>query len=233
MTKDRAELEKRLGYHFKDKGLLTLALTHASTRGEGEVGSDNERLEFLGDRVLGLVVAESLLEKFPGESEGELARRFNRLVKKDTCAEVAVEMDLGPHLILSESEQATGGRKKRSILANACEAVLGAAFLDGGYQAAACLVRRFWEGRMSGATTAHLDPKSALQEWAQSQGLSLPRYAEISREGPDHAPRFTAEVRVAGLTPAQGSGGSKRASESAAARALLIREGVWEKGPDE
>lgn len=221
------DLEKLLGHRFKNQQLLELALTHASMRGGQAKRSDNERLEFIGDRVLGLAVAELLNEHFPTANEGELARRYNRLVRGETCAKVARALGLGPHLILSDSEAGSGGRAKGTILADAMEALLGAIFLDAGFDTARAAVRRLWACQSEELnTTARPDAKSALQEWAQGQGLELPKYIEIARKGPDHAPRFTSEVRIPGREPARGEGASKRSAEQAAARALLEREGV-------
>ena len=221
------DLEKALGHRFKNQQLLEIALTHASMRGGKGQRSDNERLEFIGDRVLGLAIAEVLSERFPAASEGELARRYNRLVRGEACARVARALGLGPFLILSDSESGSGGRAKGTILADAMEALLGAIFLDAGFDAARGAVRRLWEPQAHDQpTAAGPDAKSALQEWAQGQGLALPQYVEVERLGPDHAPRFTSEVRIDGRPPARGEGASKRAAEQAAARALLEREGV-------
>lgn len=220
-----SELEKALGHRFKDQELVTRALTHSSTRGNGS-RDDNERLEFLGDRVLGLAMAGALIEAFPTAVEGDLARRFNHLVKRETCAAMARSIELGRHLILSDSEASSGGRDKDTILADAVEALLGAAYLDAGFDKANAMVLKLWHSCLAGQPHAVADPKSALQEWAQGRGLALPRYVEISRSGPDHAPRFVSEVRIAGVKPAQGTGTSKRAAEQAAASAMLAREGV-------
>lgn len=221
------ELEKALGHRFKNQQLIEVALTHASMRGGKSQKSDNERLEFIGDRVLGLVMAEALIEQFPVASEGELARRFNRLVRGEACARVARSIGIGPHLILSDSEAGSGGRAKATILADAMEAILGAVFLDAGFEAARGVVRQLWGSQYDQQpTSAGPDAKSALQEWAQGKGLALPEYIEVSRKGPDHAPRFTSEVRIVGCAPARGEGASKRSAEQAAARALLEREGV-------
>lgn len=222
------DLEAALGYKFKGEPTLERALTHASVRsGSKTARADNERLEFVGDRVLGLAIAEMLSEAFPEASEGELARRFNRLVRGETCARVARRIGLGTSLILSDSEAVSGGRNKETILADAIEAVLGAIFLDGGFEKARAVVRALWADQIEHTPQVAADPKSALQEWSQGQGLELPLYVEVSRKGPDHAPRFTSEVRISGLSPARGEGASKRAAEQAAASALLSREGVW------
>lgn len=223
------DLEARLGYTFTDRALLKKALTHASVRQASAKRRDNERLEFLGDRVLGLAIAELLSEVYTTATEGELARHFNRLVRGGTCAEVARSLDLGPALVLSESEAGSGGRDKETILADACEALLGAVFLEAGYTVARQVVRQLWMPKLDGEPVATADAKSALQEWAQGQGLSLPSYTEVAREGPDHAPRFTSEVRIKGRKPARGEGASKRAAEQAAAASLLAREGVWKQ----
>ena len=218
---------ERLGFAFKDRALVELALTHASARPSLKPNEDNERLEFLGDRVLGLAIAELLTQTFPESSEGELARRYNQLVRAETCAEIAKEWELGQLILMSGGEAESGGRSKKTILANACEAVLGAIFIEGGYQAARDVVFRFWASELASLDLAVPDAKSILQEWAQGRRLSLPRYVEIAREGPDHKPRFTAEVQIDGIAPERGHGANKRAAEQAAALAMLLREGVW------
>lgn len=223
-----AQLFERLGHAFKNRSLIELALTHASARPSLKPNEDNERLEFLGDRVLGLAIAELLTASFPEASEGELARRYNQLVRAETCAEIAQDWELGKLILMSGGEAESGGRGKKTILANACEAVLGAVFIDGGYAAARDIVHRFWAAELSGYGLATPDAKSVLQEWAQGRRLSLPRYIEIAREGPDHAPRFTAEVQIDGVAPERGHGANKRAAEQAAALAMLLREGVWQ-----
>jgi len=221
-------LFERLGYAFNDRSLVELALTHASARPSLKPNEDNERLEFLGDRVLGLAVAELLTASFPEASEGELARRFNQLVRAETCAEVAQRWELGKLIVMSGGEAESGGRAKKTILANACEAVLGAIFIDGGYEPARDVVHRFWAAELSSLDLAVPDAKSILQEWAQGRHLPLPHYIEVSREGPDHKPRFTSEVQIDGVAPERGHGANKRAAEQAAALAMLLREGVWQ-----
>jgi ribonuclease-3 len=225
---DLDHLVALLGYTFKSRPLLKLALTHASARAASKPTEDNERLEFLGDRVLGLAIAELLMQKFPEASEGELARWYNYLVRAETCAEVALDWDLGRFIAMSGGEAGSGGRAKKTILANTCEALLGAAFMDGGYEPSRELVHRFWESRIIGLEEAAPDAKSVLQEWAQARRLPLPRYLEVGREGPDHAPRFTSEVQIEGIAPERGEGANKRAAEQAAASAMLFREGVWQ-----
>jgi len=224
------EIEARIGHRFKERALLKSALPHASVRQAPAKRRDNERPEFLGDRVLGLAIAELLGEVYPAASEGELARLYNRLVRGGTCADVARDLELGAALVLSESEDGSGGRNKETILADACEALLGAIFLDAGYRKAREVVRAHWRGRLDASPVEAADAKSALQEWAQGRGLDLPQYTEVAREGPDHAPRFTAEVRIKSKRPARGHGASKRAAEQAAAAAFLAREGLWNRG---
>lgn len=221
-------LAERLGHTFKSPALLRLALTHASARPGSKSNEDNERLEFLGDRVLGLAIAQLLSERFPQASEGELARWFNHLVRTETCADAAQSWQLGDFILMSGGEAGSGGRRKKTILADACEAVLGAVFSDAGYEAAQEIVWRTWAPYMAALNDAAADAKSVLQEWAQGRQLPLPSYIEVAREGPDHAPRFTAEVRVEGVAPERGEGANKRQAEQAAALAMLLREGVWQ-----
>lgn len=220
-----AAVEKSLGYRFQDRDLMKRALTHASVKAGGALGN-NERLEFLGDRVLGLVIAELLWRTHPADREGDLARKYNRLVRRETCARVARTIALGDHLILSESENASGGRDKDTILADAMEALLGAVFLDGGFERARAVVTTLWSDVAADGGPVAADPKSALQEWAQGRGLPLPSYHEISREGPDHSPVFVAEVRIEGVEPARGQGPSKRQAEQIAAHVMLERIGI-------
>ena len=224
------ELEKKLGYKFKNEKLLERALTHSSYRGQGKSCEDNERLEFIGDRVLGLAIVELLDTAYPRAKEGELARRLNKLVRGEACAKVGRQIGLGEFLILSESEAGSGGRAKATILADATEAVLGAVFLDAGYNKARSVVLKLWEGLDDKQAKAVADPKSTLQEWAQGWGLALPRYVQVARRGPDHAPVFVCEVKITGRRPARGEGASKRAAEQAAATLLLEREGVSKRG---
>jgi ribonuclease-3 len=226
------DLCARLGHDFSDPSLLNLALTHASARAGARPQEDNERLEFLGDRVLGLAIAELLANFFPKAHEGELARWYNHLVRAETCAEIAQEWQLGTFILMSGGEAGSGGRNKKTILANTCEAVLGAVFADGGYDAARAVVHHFWKPQLDMLELAAPDAKSLLQEWAQGRRLPLPRYLEVAREGPDHAPRFTAEVQIDGVAPERGTGANKRAAEQAAALAMLLREGVWQAPPD-
>jgi ribonuclease III len=226
------QLSHRLGHRFADRSVLRLALTHASARAVAKADEDNERLEFLGDRVLGLAIAELLINSFPEASEGELARWLNHLVRANTCAEVAQDWELGGFLVMSGGEAGSGGREKTTILANACEAVLGAIFVDAGYDAAKQVVHRFWTAHFDELDINAADAKSVLQEWAQGRRLPLPRYMEVAREGPDHAPLFTAEVQIEGIAPGRGTGTNKRAAEQAAALEVLVREGIWQTEVD-
>ena len=222
----RRELEQKTGYAFADKMLLDGALTHISAlSGKNRVGS-YQRLEFLGDHVLGLVVSDLLFRGFPNADEGELSRRLADLVRKETCAEVARSIDLGAAIKLGVSEANAGGRQRVAILADVCEALIGAVFLDGGYQSAVAVVEQLWGERLRTPASPVRDPKTALQEWAQARGLPTPSYREIGRTGPHHDPEFRVAVLLPELLPAEGLGRSKRAAEQAAAAALLSREGV-------
>ena len=220
------QLEERIGYDFADKDLLESALTHISAlSGRSRAGS-YQRLEFLGDHVLGLIVSEMLFREFPTADEGELSRRLADMVRKETCADIARSIDLGTVIRLGVSESNSGGRKRIAILADVCESVIGAVFLDGGYEAAKDLVDRLWGERMRQPQKPLRDPKTVLQEWAQARGLPTPSYREVERTGPHHNPEFRVEVVLPTLDPAEGMGRSKRAAEQAAAAALLSREGV-------
>jgi len=222
-----AELERSLGHVFSEPRRLAQALTHASASGVSAKVKDNERYEFLGDRVLGLLTAERLLQLYPEAAEGDLSPRFHTLVDKAACARAARRMGVGPALRLSPGETRSGGRDKDTILADACEAVMAALYLDGGLDAARQAFDRFWGEELAHpASLTAKDPKSALQEWAQSMGRSLPSYVVVSRAGPDHAPRFTVEVGVDGVEPLRAEGRSRQEAEKAAAAAMLKREGL-------
>ena len=221
-----AALEERIGYRFADASLLDCALTHISALSSRNRAGSYQRLEFLGDHVLGLIISEMLYRAFPKANEGELSRRLADLVRKDACADVARAIDLGTALRLGASEANTGGRLKSAILADVCEAVVGAVYLDGGYPAAAGLVERLWGERLRTPMRPVRDAKTVLQEWAQARGLPTPVYREVARTGPHHDPEFRVAVDLPELTPAEGMGRSKRAAEQAAAAAMLSREGV-------
>jgi ribonuclease-3 len=231
---DLRQLQERIGYRFRNIHHLHVALTHASANFGKPGAPDYERLEFLGDRVLGLAIAQHLYNAFPDAPEGELARRFNSLVRKEACAEVAEELGLGVYIILGDSEALAGGRRKSTILADICEAILGAVYVDGGWEPAEALIGRCWYARAAELAAAPVDAKTALQEWVQgSSACALPRYGLIENRGSDHEPSFVYEVRVEGLEPARGVGRSRRAAEQAAALALLRREGVWKNDDDD
>ena len=237
MTRRRApgiaELEAAIGHAFADRSLIATALTHVSALPEGgERVASYQRLEFLGDRVLGLTIADLLFRRFPGAEEGELSRRLAGLVRKETCAEVAREWNIGPHLRLGPGEAQSGGRRKEAILGDVAEAILGAVFVDAGFEAARALVERAFGSRLEAPARRLRDAKTGLQEWAQAKGLPTPTYEIVAREGPDHAPRFTVRALVEGLTPADGEGGSRRAAEMAAAETMLRREGAWRDGDE-
>jgi ribonuclease III len=220
-------LEERIGYRFADGAMLECALTHISAlKGARNRAGSYQRLEFLGDHVLGLVISDMLYRTYPKADEGELSRRLADLVRKETCAEIARTIDLGPAIRVGSSEANAGARSRLAILADVCEAVIGAVYLDGGYKAAEELVERLWQVRMQATAQPPRDPKTVLQEWAQARGLPTPAYREVARSGPDHDPEFRVAVQLPAFAPAEGLGRSKRAAEQAAASAMLVREGV-------
>jgi ribonuclease-3 len=222
--RDLEGLERTLGHRFTDRALLQAALRHSSvapgarTRKQGD---HFERLEFLGDRVVGLAIADLLLARFPRESEGDLARRHAALVSRTTLAQLAEKIDLGPQLHLTRGEDETGGRSKPTVLADALEALVGAIYRDGGLEPARAFVARLYESELDGAGRPPRDPKTELQEWAQGKGLPLPSYRIVRTEGPAHQPSFRVEVSVRGEEPVVAEGTSKQAAERAAAAALL------------
>jgi len=207
--------------------MLDSALSHISAlKGARNRASSYQRLEFLGDHVLGLVISDMLFRAFPKADEGELSRRLADLVRKETCAEIARTIDLGAAIRLGSSEANAGGRTRPAILADVCEALIGAAYIDGGYPAAETLVQKLWEVRMQATAPPQRDPKTVLQEWAQGRGLPTPIYQEVGRTGPDHAPVFRVAVQLPNFAPAEGTARSKRAAEQLAAAAMLARERV-------
>jgi ribonuclease-3 len=219
-----AKLADILGHPFSRPALLTEALTHRSAvSAKAAERYGYERLEFLGDRVLGLIIASLLFKHYPAESEGQLARRFNALVQGETLATVSESIGIGDYLILAPSEEQAGGRANRSLLADACEAVIAALYLDGGLPAAEQFIARYWLPLLTAKARPRRDAKTRLQEWAQSRGLPLPIYQTIGREGPAHSPRFAVRVSVEGMGEAEGRGGSKRVAEQHAAGELLAR----------
>ncbi len=219
-------LSQSLGHRFNDIALLAEALRHSSDPDvlSGHAAS-NQRQEFLGDRVLGLVVAEWLLERYPDEAEGEIARRHADLVRRDALARAGRDIDLASFLSLSSGEDGAGGRQNPTLIADACEAVIAALYLDGGLDAAAAFIRKAWAEMIAEAPEPPVDAKTHLQEWAQARSLNLPNYTETGRQGPDHSPLFTIEAAIDGYPSVAGTGGSKRAAEQQAAAALLIKLG--------
>jgi ribonuclease-3 len=211
-------LSEKLGYQFKDEALLKRALTHAGAN----AARSNERLEFLGDRVLALVVSDTLYRRYPDEDEGALTRRVHSLVRWEACAKVGEEIGLWEHLLLTRSE-AAGGRSKGPILGSALEAVIAAIYLDGGMEPARAFIARWWEPMFADAGTDSRDAKTRLQEWSQGRGKGAPVYTLKEQEGPDHAPRFVVEAKVTGFDAALGVGGSKRQAEQDAAAKLLAQ----------
>ena len=219
LSADLRAFAGRVGHDFKKPDHLIRAVTHSSMSSAHR--DDNQRLEFLGDRVLGLVMAEALLRADPNATEGQLAPRFNALVRKETCADVARQIDLGAVLKLGRSEMKSGGRRKEALLADAMEAVIAAVYEDGGFETARAMVLRLWGDRIHQVEADARDAKTALQEWAQARGEVPPAYVEIARSGPDHSPQFTIEARLASGPAEQATAGSKRQAEQAAAAALL------------
>lgn len=213
--------QDRLGYRFVRPELLTEAVTHASI--SSATRSDNQRLEFLGDRVLGLVMAEALLEDDIGASEGKLAPRFNALVRKETCAEIALSLGLGKVLKLGRSEMMSGGRRKQALLGDAMEAVIAAVYRDGGFSAAKDLILNLWNTHIETVADDARDAKTALQEWAQARGLPPPSYVVVNRSGPDHAPLFTISAQLVNGSEQSATAGSKRQAEQNAAQDLLAQ----------
>ena len=227
-TRDLGALQERIGHRFAQLSLLEEALTHASgmSARKGRLRS-YQRLEFLGDRVLGLGIADLLLASYPKAQEGELSNRLAWLVRRETCADVAEEWGVGPNLHLGGGEVTSGARVNRTILSDACEAIVAAVFLDAGYAAARIVVEGAFGKRMEAAKRPPRDPKTLLQEWAQGQGYPLPVYDLVERTGPDHKPAFRLAVTVRPLEPAEGIGSNKRDAEQAAATSMLMRERVW------
>jgi ribonuclease III len=224
LSEDRIKAaQDAVGYKFKDAGLLVRALTHPSAVGNSvdAVRDSNQRLEFLGDRVLNLVIAERLMERRKTESEGELAPRLNRLVKKGACADAVRHLGLQEFILLSDGEEAAGGRARESTLGDVSEAIIGAIFQDGGLAPARKFIEKAWAPQFASAPAETKDPKTLLQEWAQGQALPLPDYDVLSRTGPDHEPLYEIEAKVEGRGSAVATGPSKREAERSAAALLL------------
>ncbi|MCJ9429180.1 ribonuclease III [Kordiimonas marina] len=219
MGKHDMTVEREIaGYRFDKVSLLEEALTHPSLSGT----HNYQRLEFLGDRVLGLVISTWLLEAYPSEAEGKLNRRFTALVRKETLAEMAQQLGIAAAIMLTPGAEAEGTRDKEAVQADACEAVIGAMYLDSGYRSAEKFIRKFWAPLMKDGPGIYKDSKTQLQEWCQARGLPLPVYKMAGREGPDHNPVFTIEAQVDGKGSASASGSAKRQAEQAAAEELLM-----------
>jgi ribonuclease-3 len=222
--RDLQPLEARIGHVFTDGKLIAAALTHVSAA-IGRKRETYQRLEFLGDRVLGLAVAEMLCAAFPEADEGELSRRLASLVRKESCAEAALAWGVETYIRLGDSEKQAGAANA-AILGDVCESILGAVFLDAGYGAAKAVVASAFGAKMLSPEHPLRDPKTLLQEWAQARGLPAPLYRETARSGPDHAPEFTISVEVPGFTHVEARGFAKRLAEQAAAAAFIAREGI-------
>jgi len=218
-------LQERLGHVFADANLLDRALTHSSAVAGPDKSGSYQRLEFLGDRVLGLAVADMLLRQFPDATEGELSRRLAVLVRAETCAAVARTVGLDAAIQLGKGTRSRA-RLTTTMLGDVCEAVIGAVYLDASYPVAAAMVERLWQEHMLAPPRPLRDAKTVLQEWAQGRGLPTPVYTEVARSGPHHNPEFRIAVQLPGIAAAEGVGRSKRAAEQAAAAAMLAREGV-------
>ncbi|GIL03222.1 MAG: ribonuclease 3 [Alphaproteobacteria bacterium] len=219
-------LEKRLGYEFSDYADVERALTHASVRKKADDRFHYERLEFLGDRVLGLAIADLLHRRFPEADEGELSLRLNALVRGKTLAAIADELHLHEFIRTGSDLKEITGKRMQSVRADVLEALIASIYLDGGLEAASAFINRFWVSRLDDEAAARRDSKTELQEWAHANRKGTPKYREVERSGPDHDPVFTVAVRIDGLPECVGSGRSKRTAEQAAARAMLMREGV-------
>ena len=223
LSKELISFSEKIGHKFSRPDILLRAVTHASR--SSPTRPDNQRLEFLGDRVLGLVMAEALLEADPEATEGQLAPRFNALVRKETCAEVAREVGVGNVLKLGRSETMSGGRRKEALLGDAMEAVIAAVYRDAGFEAAKSVILKLWGDRIREVDHDARDPKTSLQEWAQARGMSPPAYIEVSRSGPDHEPVFRIRAELQSGEFAESEGRNKRLAEQAAAKALLASIG--------
>ena len=228
---DRLRLETVIGHEFAQKERLDRALTHSSAR-SGKAGN-YERLEFLGDRVLGLCIAELLFRTFANAGEGELSVRLNQLVSAETCAEVADEMELHRFIRTGADVKKLTGKRMLNVRADVVESLIAALYLDGGLETARGFILRFWEQRATRADAARRDAKTELQEWAHAKFAVTPNYRVEDRSGPDHDPRFTVTVEIPGVAPETGVERSKRAAEQVAATRLLEREGVWQATPAE
>lgn len=217
MSDKFSQLEEIIGYQFKDRHLMERALTHSSTNDD----YNYQRLEFLGDRVLGLVMAAALFTEFRGENEGGLAKRHTALVQGTTCSIIGQAHKISDYIILSESERGSGGHLNENIIADVVESLFGAIYMDGGYEAAQKVVLKLWGNNIKTLETAPQDPKTELQEWVQARGLDLPRYDLVDKKGPDHAPIFLIRLRIDNLGYVEAEGASRRQAEKTAANLML------------
>ena len=212
-----SKLEEQIQHGFKDQNLLKTALTHSSAA----AGYNYERLEFLGDRVLGLVIAQMLYARFPDEKEGDLAKRLAALVQGSFLAKIAIEMGLGPYIDLSDGEAQSGGAENEHILADVFESLIGALYLDAGFEKCQSLIHDLWEDKLDVMKDPPLHPKTQVQEWAQANSLPLPIYKILGQQGPDHAPVFEVELSVEGYPPVKAQGKSRQAAEKEAAKIFI------------
>ncbi|WP_455477423.1 ribonuclease III [Bartonella sp. B41] len=219
------QLERLTGYHFKDKDKLKRALTHSSVQ-DPENGN-YERLEFLGDRILGLLIAEMLYEFFPRASEGELSVRLNGLVNAQTCADIALEMGIPDMIHVGFEMKSLEGRRLTNMYADVVESLIAVIYLGGGLESVRPFIRKYWQNRAKQMDAGRRDAKTELQEWAHVQGSAQPHYRVVKRDGPDHDPVFVVEVSISGFAPEIGKGPSKRYAERMAAEKILRREGIW------
>ena len=229
-ARNHEKLQFRLGYKFADPDLLDRALTHSSAISPAKrIERSYQRLEFLGDRVLGLVVADMLYRRYPKANEGELSRTLNTLVRKETCAIIARTLGLGAEMNLGDSEARTGGAEKEAILGDVTESIIGAIYVDGGLGKAYEFVERLFEEFLADGSANKADAKTTLQEWAQAQGLEPPTYTQTERTGPDHAPQFTITISLGDYDTLSAAGPSKKIAEHKAAELFLIRQQVWKE----
>lgn len=226
------ELEKRIGYKFSNHQMLEHALTHTSVRNRKKSQSHYERLEFLGDRVLGLCVSTMLFQKYNNANEGELSLRFNALVRGSTLVEISDQIKLHEFIRTGDDLKTITDKRMQSIRADVIESLIASIYLDGGLDPAYEFIQKFWSDRLDDSKNARRDSKTELQEWAHARGLDTPRYTQKERIGPDHEPEFTVSVKVKGKIACDGKGSSKRIAEQAAAKQMLLREGVWKKEID-
>ena len=217
MSADLKKLQDKIGYHFKDEHWLERAMTHSSTNDD----YNYQRLEFLGDRVLGLVIAGALFNEFKSEREGGLAKRHTALIQGPTCAIVGLANNLNDFIIMSSSEEEAGGRLNENIVADIVESLLGAIYIDGGYEPAKEVILALWGDTITTLENAPQDPKTELQEWVQARGLELPVYEIVDKSGPDHAPIFTISLKVEGFNPMEADGPSRRQTEKTVAQKML------------